>query len=361
MSDQLIAQFVKRFRGGPAIEGRLTLPAAGFTCTVLLGPSGSGKTTNLRCLAGLERPESGIIRFGSETWCDAERGLFRSAQERQIGFVFQDYALFPHLTVAENIAYGLRNLPRAARDSRVAETLDRLSLRGLEGRFPRQISGGQQQRVALARSLVRKPKLLLLDEPLSALDPQLREQTRRELRKTLQAFDVPMVVVTHNRLEALALADRVVLLDEGRILQEGPTAAVFAQPTNATAARIVGVETVAAVQVLGPDGPWTRIRIAGVELLAKPPAISLDTACACIRAQDVVISVNSESEQSGTNRLRGRILAITDEGAVLRLDLDCGFRLAGALTRPIGAASLCTGDQVTVTIDPSAIQLVPGT
>jgi molybdate transport system ATP-binding protein len=160
MKEQLVAQFEKRFAGGFTIKADVAAPSDRFSLTVLFGPSGCGKTTILRCLAGLEQPESGRISLGDATWFDAQRRVSLSPQQRDIGFLFQEYALFPHLTVAENIGYSLTRVSVAERKQRVGEMLERFELVGLEERYPRQISGGQQQRVALARALVRRPRLL---------------------------------------------------------------------------------------------------------------------------------------------------------------------------------------------------------
>src|SRR5262245_42649855 len=218
---ELTAEFEKCFPGGPVIRVELRLPADVFSLTVLFGPSGSGKSTTLRCLAGLDRPERGTIRFGNETWFDAARGIFLPPQRRQIGYLFQDYALFPHLRVAENIGYGLGKVAASERRKRFEEITALLGLVGLEDYYPRQLSGGQQQRVALARALVCRPRLLLLDEPLSALDAPTREQLRHELRHWLTKLAVPGIVVTHDRVETLALGDHVVVMDHGRVRQCG--------------------------------------------------------------------------------------------------------------------------------------------
>jgi molybdate transport system ATP-binding protein len=232
MTDQLVARFEKRFASGVTIAADLAAPAHQFTITVLFGPSGCGKTTILRCLAGLERPDSGRIQLGEQTWFDAEQGVCLPPQQRDIGFLFQEYALFPHLTVADNIGYSLTRTAASDRRQRVAQMLERFDLAGLGARYPRQISGGQQQRVALARALVRQPKLLLLDEPLSALDSDLRDQLRIELRNRLADFAIPVVLVTHDRQEAASLADQVVVLAEGRIVQSGSPENVLAKPAG---------------------------------------------------------------------------------------------------------------------------------
>jgi ABC-type branched-subunit amino acid transport system ATPase component len=210
MADTLTADFHLTHPRGPTIHGVLEMPAWRHSVTVLAGPSGGGKTSILRGLAGLERPERGRIVFGEEVWLDADSNTHLSPQQRGIGFVFQDYALFPHLSVADNIAYGLQALPRPLRTGRVDEIIQRFGLEEQRQRRPHRISGGQQQRTALARALVTQPRLLLLDEPLSALDTGLRHDLREELRLHLRALDIPVVLVTHDEAEAQLLADRIV-------------------------------------------------------------------------------------------------------------------------------------------------------
>ena len=221
MTRELFAQFETRYPSGATIHGELRLPIDQFSITVLFGPSGCGKTTILRCLAGLQRPARGVIRLGSETWFDADAKICRSPQERDIGFLFQEYALFPHLTVVQNIGFGLKHLTASPRQQRIEEMLSALNLHGLEARYPHQISGGQQQRVALARVLARRPRLLLLDEPLSAIDDSLRAQLRLELRRVLTEFGIPVVLVTHDPVEAQQLSHRVVVLSNGRVVKTG--------------------------------------------------------------------------------------------------------------------------------------------
>ncbi len=207
MIGELVADFTMRYRGGPRVAGHFRFPLGRRHVVALTGPSGAGKTTLLRCLAGLERPESGFIQAGEQVWFDAGRSICLGPQSRDVGFLFQDYALFPHLRVAANIAYGLGHLPAREREARVGELLDRFGLAGLGDRRIREISGGQQQRVALARALARKPRLLLLDEPLSALDAGLRAELRRELARILSGLDIPVLLVTHDPAEADELAD----------------------------------------------------------------------------------------------------------------------------------------------------------
>jgi molybdate transport system ATP-binding protein len=226
--------------GGATVECAWQDPVGEPRVTVFLGSSGSGKTTILRCLAGLERPRRGHIRFGDRTWFDASQGILLPPDRRDIGFLFQDYALFPHMTVERNIAFAGLGAGREAVTPRVAELLDAFRLRGLERRLPRQLSGGQQQRVALARAVFRRPKLLLLDEPLSALDRATADEVREELRTLIRALGIPAYIVSHDRADARALGDRMFVIDAGRIIQSGTTQEVFDAPKTPAAARLVG-------------------------------------------------------------------------------------------------------------------------
>src|SRR2546426_7741056 len=266
MAAEMTADFEKRYNGGPTIRAALGLPVGRSHVTVLFGPSGAGKTTVLRCLAGLERPERGRVRFASETWLDTDVGVMAPPQARGVGYLFQDYALFPHLTVAGNITYAIHDLDSRERRVRLDEMIRLLRLEGLEDRRPAQLSGGQQQRVALARVLARRPRLLLLDEPLSALDAPTREQLRGELRALLRGQRMPTLCVTHDWVEALTLADQVAVMAGGRILQTGSPDSVFSRPANAEVAAIVGVETVIAGKVVGRQDGLAAFDVAGKQL-----------------------------------------------------------------------------------------------
>ena len=190
----------------------------------LTGPSGGGKTTLLRMIAGLMRPEHGQICFGEETWLDTGRKVFIRPQDREVGVVFQDYALFPNMTVCGNLRYALQ---RGQPDGIIDELMETTGLQALADRYPGQLSGGQQQRVALARALVRRPRLLLLDEPLSALDPQMRERLQDYLLQLHRSYQLTTILVSHDTTEIIRLADRVIHLDDGRITEIGDPAAIF--------------------------------------------------------------------------------------------------------------------------------------
>jgi len=217
------------------LDVRFEIPEKGLVA--LLGPTGSGKSTLLRTLAGLERPGRGHICHGEEVWFDGLQAKWLPPQQRRVGVVFQDYALFPHLSVYDNIGYGL---PRKLRACRVSEWLERLHLGGFVQRYPHQLSGGQRQRVALARALIRQPKLLLLDEPFSALDHSCRQHLRAELRTILEEANCPALMVTHDVEEARYLADKLGVLVDGQLVRYGGTAEVFAAPGTHAAARVLG-------------------------------------------------------------------------------------------------------------------------
>ena len=355
----LRARIVKQFQHGPLISAEFKVPA-GFSVTTLFGPSGCGKTTILRCLAGLERPNEGVIQAGPETWFDSTRRICQTPQQRNVGFLFQDYALFPHLSVKENIQFGLDRATRKERDRRSAEMIELFELRGLEHRRPHQISGGQQQRVALARVLVRQPGLLLLDEPLSALDSTLRDQLRNELRRLLVRLQIPAIIVTHDRTEAIALSECLVVMEQGKILQSGTVAQVVNRPENLAVARIIGVETVMPGTVLSAQGGLATIQVGSALLLAVAPAIETRFVTVCIRGEDVAIQKELVGESSVRNHLPGKINSLIAEGPLVRLELDCGFLLTALITRPAcEELKLAAGDRIIANIKTPAIHLIP--
>lgn len=334
MGDSLVASFEKDLAGGPRIACALEVPLAGPGVTVLFGPSGCGKTTILRCLAGLERPERGTIRFGDEIWLDAERAVFVPPQRRRVGLLFQDYALFPHRSVAANVAWGLGEVPRADRRARVAEILARLEIADLALRRPGTLSGGQKQRVALARALAPRPRLLLLDEPLSALDAPTRERLRADLRRLLVSLRSPVVLVTHDRVEALALGDRVAVMAEGGVRQVGVIHETFSRPADLAVAHVVGVETIVPGRVVGPAGEGlVSVDVESARLTALVTEGVKDEVFVCIRADEVVLERGVAGRVSARNRLAGTVAAVVAEGPLVRVMLDCGFPLAALVTR----------------------------
>ncbi len=334
MSAGIEARFVKRFPQGPEIRVEAALACEQATVTVLFGPSGAGKTTALRCLAGLLTPEEGSIRFRGETWSDAGTKTFLPARKRNVGFVPQEYALFPHLNVEKNLSYALSRWRAEDRRARVGELIAWLGLAGLEKRLPRELSGGQQQRVALGRAVASRPALLLLDEPLAALDAPTRSRLRTELRQLLRSAQTPTVLVTHDRTDALALGDELVVMDAGKVLQQGSPPDVFNRPLSLAVAAIVATETVQPGRVV-QWGDLVTVAVASQRLTAVstdlPPNVR--DVFVCIRAEDVILLKGSVPKSSPRNALRAVVRELVPEGPMVRVELDCGFPLKAFLTK----------------------------
>jgi molybdate transport system ATP-binding protein len=350
MADQLICQCRKRLSRGFEVDAELRIPLDRAPVAVLFGPSGSGKTTLLRMLAGLERPDAGSIVFREISWFDSARGIHLATQERRAGFLFQDYALFPHLTVAENVGY-------AAPRETAHKVLETFGLTELAASKPRALSGGEQQRVALARALAAEPALLLLDEPLSALDAPTRVRTRYELRRMLLAGGVPSIVVTHDRMEAVALGDWMAVIVDGRIRQTGPVQEVFRRPADLQVAESVGVENVLAAEIAGRDAGLLVLQVGAARIQCVDSGES-GPVFACIRAEDVAITRQLDQVSSARNRLAGRVRVVIPEGALARVELDCGFPLVALITaQSAGELALQEGETVSAIVKATSVHL----
>lgn len=328
---------------------------------VLFGLSGSGKTTVLRCLAGLEQLTAGRILFNGDVWADVEQGIMVSPQRRAVGFLFQDYALFPHKTVAQNIAYGMSGRSRAERQIQVAELIEQMQLTGLENRRPQALSGGQQQRVALARALARNPRLLLLDEPLSALDLPTRLRLRMELRTLLHKVGIPVILITHDWSEALYLGDSVVVMAEGGVLQTGSPQEVFTRPTHPAVASLVGVDNLIPGEVVKREAGLAQVQIGARTVVAVDASTDDTTRCyVCIRGENVTLEGQPAPTSSARNHLEGQVVDIQPNGQLDRVVLDVGVRLV-ALVTPLAVKELglVAGSRVTATIKATAIHIIP--
>jgi molybdate transport system ATP-binding protein len=351
----------QRFGSGFSIDARLDLQMTPGSVLVLFGPSGAGKTTILRQIAGLERPDRGVIRFGADVWCDTARGICRSPQDRRLGLVFQEPTLFPHLTVRDNIAYGVR--PGSDLDLTPVEDIAKmLGIQDLKNRYPRALSGGEAQRVSLARALAPNPRLLLLDEPFASLDAPTRLRLRREVRALLQTTGTPAILVTHDRLEALGMGDTAAVVVGGRVRQTGPAAEVFSQPADAEVASSIGIEAVLPARVVAASGGLIEVSVNGVTLhvAEREPIAAGAQVYACVRAEDVTLETRAPGQASTRNHLAARIVAIASEGPIDRVTLDCGFALDALITRRSREElGLAPGAQVNAAVKATSIHLVP--
>ncbi len=317
MSAVEVREAVKRY-GALAALDRVTLKVAEGEFFGLLGPSGSGKTTLLRAIAGFVVPDSGEIRI------DDQRIESVPVHKRGIGMVFQNYALFPHLSVFDNIAFGLqvRRLSSAEIAARVLEALRLVRLAGLEQRRPRQLSGGQQQRVALARALVTRPKVLLLDEPLGALDKRLRQEMQVELKQIQRAVGITTLFVTHDQEEALTLSDRIAILSEGRLVQVGPPAEVYERPASRFAAEFLGEANLFSGTV-GAKGPGGSVLTqAGLTVLGALPPPSGGAAILAVRPEKIQLADPALPAAAGINRIEGRILRSVYSGSSIAYRIE---------------------------------------
>jgi spermidine/putrescine ABC transporter ATP-binding subunit len=312
----------------------------------LLGPSGSGKTTLLRAIAGFVEPDSGEIRL------DGKNIGHTPVHKREIGMVFQNYALFPHMSVFENVAFGLsvRGEDSAAMTKRVAEMLGLVRLAGYEARRPRQLSGGQQQRVALARALVTRPKLLLLDEPLGALDKRLRQQMQIELKQIQREVGITTVFVTHDQEEALTLSDRIAIFNEGRVVQAGKPLEVYERPTTAFAANFLGDANFFEGKV------ESRGRIASDvgSLLTEDPLPAIGSpAIIAVRPEKIGLWTPGSSVDPGNNRLEGQLTQAVYSGMSTTYKVSLGAREITVFEQNRGAPSLVPGAAVQLEWSPA--------
>ncbi|MBX5469072.1 MAG: ABC transporter ATP-binding protein [Thermoleophilaceae bacterium] len=334
----------------------------GSGALALAGASGAGKTTTLRIAAGLERPDSGTVRCQGEVWFDSRSGIEVPPERRRVGYVFQDYALFPHLSALGNVAYGLAARPRADRERRARALLERFGIAHLARARPAELSGGERQRVALARALAPEPRALLLDEPLSALDPATRGAAARELRELLETASVPALVVTHDFLEAAALARRVAVIERGRLVQEGAPGELVAAPATAFVADFAGANLLHGRATPPPArGELTRVALDGGGLVASTDEASGRVGVAVFPWDVTVERPDAPAAGSQVNRLTGRVTTLTVLGNRARVSVATPQPVtAEVTTASVERLGLREGAAAAVAWKATATRLVPG-
>jgi molybdate transport system ATP-binding protein len=341
-----------------ALELDVALQVRPGECLALAGPSGAGKTSVLRVAAGLVRPERGRVEADGEIWLDTERGVDLPPERRRCGYVFQEYALFPHLNAWQNVAYPLRGVPRGERRERALELLGRFGLRELAGARPRTLSGGERQRVALARVLARRPAVLLLDEPLSALDARTRAAASRELAAVLREVEVPALLVTHDFAEAAQLGDRVGVIDAGRVVQEGTPSELAAAPRSAFVADFTGAVVLTGVASGGPDG-LTRVALDGGGSVSSTDRLEGPVAVSVYPWEIAIEPPGEPAHGSSQNRVSAEVITVTTVGNRVRVGLAAGQPLVAEITQASARAlDLRAGARVTASWKAAATRLV---
>jgi len=344
----------KAFGPVVAVEGaNVSFEEGSFT--TLLGPSGCGKTTILRMIAGLEVPTAGDIHIAGRRINDVP------IHKRNLGLVFQNYALFPHRTIEQNIAFGLkyRGVSRADQRDKVKRALDIVRLPGVEERYPSQLSGGQQQRIALARAIVIEPDVLLLDEPLSALDANLREEMRVELKTIQRRIGVTTVFVTHDQSEALALSDKIVVMSEGHVEQMGSPQQVYRRPVSEFVARFLGNSNILPARVVSKTTKAIKVSIDGLgEVTVEGEEATVgDRVHVVMRAENLHLQPAGKKAAKSGNRFEGTVTAVDYQGQLARYFVDVGGHSLEAVNT-IDGSPLAEGTKVTAALRPIDIVLL---
>jgi molybdate transport system ATP-binding protein len=332
--------------------------------TILFGPSGAGKSTFLDCVAGLEQPDDGRIAIGENVFFDSASRIHLPPQQRRIAYVFQSLALFPHLTVEENVEYGLNDLPEPQRQERAAEILEAFRVEKLKHQRPDQISGGEKQRTALARSLVTNPRVLLLDEPLTGLDAELKTSIVEDLRAWNAAKRITILYVTHSRDEVDALGERVIAIENGHVVSHGLPMDVLGAPRRKRLAQTAGFENLMVGTVLDlrePDGVM-RVRLGESACEIEVPlgyATAGHRVQVAIRAGDILLAAERPRGLSARNILEGRIAALEQRGAMFIARVDCGVMFVAHVTPgAVRALELSPGKQVWLVLKTHSCYLV---
>jgi iron(III) transport system ATP-binding protein len=343
---------------------RLDLTIPDGESVVLLGQSGCGKTSTMRCIAGLESPTGGRISIGDRTVFDGDSGKVVPVFKRNVGMVFQSYAVWPHKTVLENVSFPLKmkGIARADRRRQALEVLEIVGLAHLAERGASMLSGGQMQRVALARSMAMSPSVLLLDEPLSNLDARLRDDLRVELRRIQTERGLTSLYVTHDQQEALALADRIAIMQEGRITQLGTPEQIYGSPVSASIAGFLGVTNIFAI---APSSTPRSLELTDHDVtLRSTYPVPRTAASVCIRPEDIAVTLEQPTDRAGhdaaTNYLSGTVEVAVFQGASIRCKVrtDSGLPL-DAICAPPAVGTFAPGARVSIAIDSDRVKVLP--
>jgi molybdate transport system ATP-binding protein len=339
------------------LDVALETPPGG--CLALAGPSGAGKTSILRVVAGLLRPREGRVACGDEVWLDTARGIDVPPEERRCGYLFQEYALFGHLRAWQNVAYGLRDTPRAQRRRRAHELLERFGVGELADARPRTLSGGERQRVALARAVARRPAALLLDEPLAALDPRTRAGAGRELAALLRDAEVPALLVTHDFTEAALLGDRVGIVDRGRVIQAGTAGELAAAPASAFVADFTGATVLTGEAAPGADG-LTRVALDGGGSVASVEPGQGRVAVSVYPWEVALDAPEAVPTGSAQNHVVAEVVSVTAVGNRIRVGMATPQPLVAEITGPSARElALEPGARVVATWKAAATRVLP--
>jgi len=369
MADYLRVEGLRKAFGREAAVDGISFGVEKGKILTLLGPSGCGKTTTLRCIAGLEHPDAGTISLEGEAVTSVADGILTPPERRNIGMVFQSYAVWPHMTVAQNVAYPLevRKWPRREIAGRVDEVLELVGLARFRDQYATRLSGGQQQRVALARAMIYNPRLLLFDEPLSNLDAKLREQLRAEIVRLQREVGITSIYVTHDQAEAMVISDQIIVMNRGRIEQQGDARTIYSRPANRFVAEFIGLANLLPGQVVAPAGPDGLLRAevslggaqrAGVRALLAGGGAAV--------GQRVLISVRPEDVELGPpgagagehNRLEGAVASAVYMGNYVDYQVQVGEARIRVQAKP--TTLYRDGERVALSVRPEACVCIPG-
>ncbi|MBS1697764.1 MAG: ABC transporter ATP-binding protein [Actinobacteria bacterium] len=364
MTEVRVAGLTKTYGSKSALHGLdVTIHSGEFV--TLLGPSGCGKTTTLRCLAGLEHPTTGMITMGDRAVVDTSRGVFVPPEKRHVGMVFQSYALWPHMSVKENVAYPLRvqGMRGSERNARIAEVLEAVGLGEFGDRPATALSGGQQQRVALARALAARPGIIFYDEPLSNLDTKLRYAMGQQVRALHDRYETTSVYVTHDQEEAITLSDRIIVMNHGRIVQDGAPAELYDRPRTAYVADFMGFANVLGGEIVGSHGELVDVRLADGPLVITAQAGADRKIGAAVQVAFRSSHVHLEPATGAPNAFRGVVARSTFVGSAINLLLDAaGQKIRARIERSdlerLGLGAPVAGEELTFTVRSSGAVVV---